>query len=75
MVNVPVKSLNHMVETLSIDLGAIQMDKAHLQISWEKTMVEVPISLPTDDLVMENVTAIMSGPSANDYFRFCPILL
>jgi hypothetical protein len=31
-------------------------------------MVEVPISLPTDDLVMENVTAIMSGPSANDYF-------
>lgn len=68
MVNVPVKSLNHMVETLSIDLGALQMDKAHLQMSWEKTMVEVPISFPTDDLVMESVTAIMSGPSASDYF-------
>jgi hypothetical protein len=67
MVNVPTKSLNHHVETFTINVGAIEMDKAHLQVSWEKTMVEVPIYFPTDQLVMESIDQVMSGPSANDY--------
>jgi hypothetical protein len=69
MINVPVKTLNHAVQTFTIDFDAITLDKAHLVISWEKTMVEVPIEFPTDDLVMENINSVMSGPSAADYFN------
>ena len=69
MVNVPVSTLNHNVETFTIGFNAIAMDKAHLQISWETTMVEIPIDFPTDDLVMQNINTVMSGPSARDYFN------
>ncbi|MBZ9627628.1 DUF2911 domain-containing protein [Psychroflexus sp. CAK57W] len=68
MVNVPVKELNHHVETFTIGMDNINLDKAHLKISWAKSMVEVPISFPTDVLVMENINAVMSGPTATDYF-------
>lgn len=69
MINVPVKALDHHVETFTIGVGSIEMDKAHLQISWEKSMVEVPVEFPTDDLVMGNIESVMSGPSSTDYFN------
>lgn len=69
MVNLPVSTLNHNVETFTIGFNAIAMDKAHLQISWETTMIEIPIDFPTDDLVMQNINTVMSGPSARDYFN------
>ncbi|MFO7745885.1 MAG: DUF2911 domain-containing protein [Psychroflexus sp.] len=69
MINVPVKTLNHHVETFSIGFDNISLQKAHLKMSWEKTMVEVPVEFPTDELVMDNINSVMSGPSANDYFN------
>lgn len=69
MVNLPVSTLNHNIETFTIGFNAIAMDKAHLQISWETTMIEIPIDFPTDDLVMQNINTVMSGPSARDYFN------
>lgn len=69
MVNLPVSTLNHNVETFTIGFNTIAMDKAHLQISWETTMIEIPIDFPTDDLVMQNINTVMSGPSARDYFN------
>ncbi|MBZ9778214.1 DUF2911 domain-containing protein [Psychroflexus sp. CAK8W] len=69
MINVPTKTLNHHVETFTIGVDNINLEKAHLKISWEKTMVEVPIDFPTDELVMSNIKSVMDGPSANDYFN------
>lgn len=69
MVNLPVSTLNHNIETFTIGFNAIAMDKAHLQISWETTMIEIPIDFPTDDLVMQNINTVMSGPTARDYFN------
>ncbi|WP_019038134.1 DUF2911 domain-containing protein [Psychroflexus tropicus] len=69
MINVPVKSLKHLVETFTIGFDNITMDKAHLAISWEKTKVEVPIAFPTDEMVEANIDRIMSGPTAADYFN------
>jgi hypothetical protein len=69
MINVPTKTLNHHVETFTIGFDNINLEKAHLKISWEKTMVEVPIDFPTDELVMSNINSVMDGPSANDYFN------
>lgn len=68
MINVPVKELNHYVETFTIGLDNINLGKAHLKMAWENSMVEVPIEFPTDALVMKNINAVMSGPSASDYF-------
>lgn len=68
IINVPVKVLNHHVETFTIGFDAIELEQAHLKISWEKSMVEVPIQFPTDELVMENITTVMEGPAAADYF-------
>jgi len=69
MINLPTKTLNHHVETFTIGFDNINLEKAHLKISWEKTMVEVPIDFPTDELVMSNINSVMDGPSANDYFN------
>jgi hypothetical protein len=69
MINVPTKTLNHHVETFTIGFDNINLEKAHLKISGEKTMVEVPIDFPTDELVMSNINSVMDGPSANDYFN------
>ncbi|MFN2261701.1 MAG: DUF2911 domain-containing protein [Psychroflexus sp.] len=69
VINAPAKSLNHHVETFTVMIGDIQMDSAHLQISWEKTMLEIPIHFPTDDLVSENINQVMDGPSAEDYYN------
>lgn len=69
MINVPTKTLNHHVETFTIGFDNINLEKSHLKISWEKTMVEVPIDFPTDELVMSNINSVMDGPSANDYFN------
>lgn len=69
MINVPVKELNHYVETFTISFDHIHMDKAHLKMSWAKSLVEVPIDFPTDVLVMENITTVMTGPTATDYYN------
>ncbi|NEV93219.1 DUF2911 domain-containing protein [Psychroflexus sp. YR1-1] len=68
MANVPVKELNHYVETFTIGFDNINMDKAHLKMAWANAMVEVPIEFPTDVLVMENIKTVMTGPTATDYF-------
>lgn len=68
MINVPVKNLNHHVETFTIGFDNMNLDKAHLKMSWEKSMVEVPINFPTDAIVMENITTVMTGPTASDYY-------
>lgn len=65
---VPTSSLNHHVETFTIMIGNIQMNQASLMISWENTIVEIPIQFPTDDLVSENIDQVMNGPSASDYY-------
>lgn len=67
-ITVPTKSLNHHVETFTVMIGNVQMNQAHLQISWENTLIEVPIQFPTDNLVSQNIDQVMNGPSAEDYY-------
>ncbi|WP_127846231.1 DUF2911 domain-containing protein [Psychroflexus aestuariivivens] len=67
-ITVPTRTIDHHVETFTVMIGAININKAHLQISWENTLVEVPIHFPTDLLVSENIDKVMNGPSASDYY-------
>ncbi|SEA06947.1 DUF2911 domain-containing protein [Psychroflexus halocasei] len=66
---VPVKKLSHKQESFTIGINEIKNDYAHLQISWENTLVEVPIHFITDELVTESIDSVMNGPSANDYYN------
>lgn len=68
-ISVPVKKLNHKLESFTIGINEIRNDYAHLQISWENTLVEIPVQFITDKLVTENIDSVMNGPSANDYYN------
>lgn len=54
-------------ETFTIGIENLSNEGATLCLSWDKTMVCVPFTVPTDSKVMANIQKVMSGPSANDY--------
>ena len=63
----PVEKNSNTVETFTIGIDHIRNDAATLFISWENTLVKVPVQLPTDKAVMANIDRVMGGPSGGDY--------
>lgn len=59
-------ALKDVIETLTIGFDQLTTTVAILSISWDKTRIEVPFSVPTDAKVQANIKKIMAGPSAND---------
>ncbi|MGB3591303.1 MAG: DUF2911 domain-containing protein [Nonlabens sp.] len=59
---------NRAQESFTIAINEVKMDKAHLQIMWDKTLVEVPFTVPTKEKTMSSIERAMAGPSANDYY-------
>jgi tetratricopeptide (TPR) repeat protein len=53
---------------LGISLNNIANDFAHLEISWEKTLVAIKFEVPTSKLAMASIDKVLAGPSAGDYF-------
>lgn len=66
---VDVKTLRNTQESFTLAINELKMDGAHLQISWDKTMVEVPFTVPTGDKTLSSIEKAMAGPSANDYYN------
>ena len=62
------ESLAHNVETFTIDVNNIRNNTATIDLSWENTLVSIPVSLNTDEKVFASIDQTMDGPSANDYF-------
>ncbi|MBK7871864.1 MAG: DUF2911 domain-containing protein [Saprospiraceae bacterium] len=60
--------LNDMVETFTIDISNITNASATIDLSWEKTKISIPVSVPTDKIVSASIQTVMAGPSANDYY-------
>ena len=60
--------LNHSMETFTISINHQSMDGAHLIFAWDKTAVAVPIKVEVKERVMSNISRVMNGPSANDYY-------
>lgn len=56
------------VESFTISLDNLNNKGATLGLIWEKVYVGVPFGVPTVDKAMKSIEAVMSGPSANDYF-------
>lgn len=62
--------LNRAVETFTIGINNLDNNFAHLEISWEKTLVAVKFEVPTHKAAMASIETALSGVSAtsNDYF-------
>lgn len=66
--NVDPITLNNNVETFTVGIGNLTNDSATLDISWEKTMVSVKFSVPTQKTAMASIEKTLAGPTASDYF-------
>jgi len=60
--------LNRNVESLTIDINNLDNNFAHLNISWEKTLVALKFEVPTQKTAMASIDKVLAGPSGGDYF-------
>ena len=59
----------HTVETFTISFDDITNNDANLVFSWDDTYVEVPVEVPTIQLVENQIESVMSGePKSSDYY-------
>jgi len=56
------------IETFTISFDDLTNNSAMLGIMWEKVYVAVKIDVPTNDKVAKNISKVMNGPDANDYY-------
>lgn len=56
------------VETFMIGFDGLTNQGGTLYLLWERTFVPVDIKVSTDKTVEANITKVMGGPTANDYF-------
>lgn len=68
-VEVNTAKISPAVQSFSIRLDHISNAKAYLQMAWENTLVEVPVTFTTDQMVMQDIQRIMNGPTSNDYYN------
>jgi hypothetical protein len=55
-------------ESFTIHIDNLRNNSATIFLLWEKTMVPLNISVPTDAQVMANIEKVFSGPGAMDYY-------
>ncbi|WP_298778530.1 DUF2911 domain-containing protein [uncultured Polaribacter sp.] len=56
------------IETFTITFDDLTNNSAVIGIMWEKTYVGLQFETPTDAMVTKQITQIMNGPSASDYY-------
>ncbi|QBN18004.1 DUF2911 domain-containing protein [Flavobacterium nackdongense] len=60
--------IDRMVESFTIGINNLDNNFAHLEISWEKTIVAVKFEVPTAKAAMASIDKTLAGPTAGDYF-------
>ncbi|WP_298479894.1 DUF2911 domain-containing protein [uncultured Maribacter sp.] len=65
---VKVYSLPMPVESFTVTIDDLNNNGASLGILWDKTMVNVPFTVPTDAKASKSIEKVMKGISANDYY-------
>jgi Protein of unknown function (DUF2911) len=56
------------VESFTIDINNLDNNFAHLEISWEKTLVAVKFEVPTQKIATASIEKALAGPTAGDYY-------
>lgn len=62
------ETLTRNVETFTIGFNNLDNNFAHLELSWEKTIVALKIEVPTQKTAMASIEKALAGPTAGDYF-------
>ena len=57
------------IETLDLCFQEISMNGGSLWLSWERTLVKIPIQVKEDEQIQKNIDNALSGPSIFDYYR------
>lgn len=66
--NIDAKILNAAVESFTIGINNLENNSAHLELSWEKTMVAIKFEVPTQKTAIASIEKVLAGPTAGDYF-------
>ena len=62
------ETLNKSVESFTISISNLSNEGASLDLAWERTLVSVPFTVPTNEVAMKSIEKALAGPSAADYF-------
>jgi hypothetical protein len=60
--------IDRFVESFTIGINNLDNNFAHLELSWEKTIVALKFEVPTAKTAMASIDKTLAGPSAGDYF-------
>lgn len=60
--------LGRNVESFTIGINNLDNNFAHLELSWEKTLVAIKFEVPTQKTAMASIDKALAGPTAGDYF-------
>lgn len=55
-------------ETFTINVDDIKNTSCNIVLSWEKTLVAIPVTLATDESMVSSIKKALDGPSAGDYY-------
>jgi hypothetical protein len=67
-VNVATQNIPMVIETFTISFDDMTTNTAVLGIMWENTYVGFKIETPVEEMVSNQITTVMNGPSAADYY-------
>jgi hypothetical protein len=62
------ETLNRNVESFTISINNLDNNFAHLELSWEKTLVAVKFEVPTQKTAIASIEKALAGPTSGDYF-------
>ncbi len=64
------QKIEHFQENFLITFDAITHNEATMQWIWENTKIAIPITVPTDDLMLREInTALKNNPTAQTYYE------
>jgi hypothetical protein len=66
--NAKPEMLDRFVESFTIGINNLDNNFAHLELSWEKTIVAIKFEVPTQKTAMASIDKALAGPTAGDYF-------
>ncbi|MBC7844994.1 MAG: DUF2911 domain-containing protein [Flavobacterium sp.] len=60
--------LDRFAESFTIGLNNLDNNFAHLELSWENTIVALKFEVPTQKTAMASIEKTLAGPAAGDYY-------
>lgn len=60
--------LGRNVESFTIGINNLDNNFAHLELSWEKTLVAIKFEVPTQKITMASIDKALAGPTSGDYY-------